>query len=115
MIRVHFKEMDPEDSGRDDYTFDIQVDSENKPTPKPPFFGLWGRFDEHKNRYPVLLRPNGQIDLGSLADAPTSEDYRTERFQRTNLRDREMLIGADVTFWIEDEEFTYKISHIEKL
>jgi hypothetical protein len=37
MVRIHFKDTDPEGEGRDDYTFDIQVDAENKPVAGIPF------------------------------------------------------------------------------
>ena len=109
MVRVHFKDMDPEGEGRDDYTFDIQVDAENKPVAGIIFFGIWGQFDDRANCYPVLLQMNGQIDLGS------QEEDSLERFQQTNLRDRKMVLGEFVTFSVDDEEFTYKISNVHQL
>jgi hypothetical protein len=115
MVRIHFKDMDPEGEGRDDYTFDIQVDAENKPVAGIPFFGIWGQFSDRNNCYPVLLQRNGQIDLGSQADLPATKEDRLERFQRTNLRDRKMVLGEFVTFWVDDEEFPYKISNVQKL
>jgi hypothetical protein len=115
MVRIHFKDIDPEGEGRDDYTFDIQVDAENKPVAGIPFFGIWGQFSDHNNCYPVLLQRNGQIDLGSQADLAAIKEDRLERFQRTNLRDRKMVLGEFVTFWVDDEEFPYKISNVQKL
>jgi hypothetical protein len=113
MVRVHFKDMDPEAEGRDDYTFDIQVDAENKPVAGIPFFGIWGQFSDRTNCFPVLLQRNDQIDLGSQADLPAED--RLERFQQTNLRDRQMVLGGFVTFSVDDEEFTYKISNVQHL
>jgi hypothetical protein len=121
MLRVHFKEIDSESEGRDDYTFDIQVEAENKPVGGIPFFGLWGQFSDDQNCYPALLRKDGQIDLGNYEHLDPREWNRDDRFQRTNLRDRPMVLGEFVTFWIHDhdsnqeEAYTYKISHIHKL
>jgi hypothetical protein len=108
MLRVHLKHIDSEYTPRDDYTFDLKVDADNKPVSNMVFFGLWGEFNNSANCYPILLRQDGQIDLGAC------EEDRLARYQETNIHNKRMVEGELVTVWETDsdtnraEEYTLK-------
>jgi hypothetical protein len=95
-----------------DFFFHLVLTDDGRPV-KMRLAGWWGKPDS-TDVQPFILKPDGRMDFGVAPDDDL-EYLREGRYGTTDLLDRQVFVGREVSIKVDDADYYLKVTTIEEL